>query len=447
MMFRIGVTDAQSTDGEMMMTLARTSPDVLAERSKHIPRGVLTAHPLVVERAEGAQVWDIDGRRYLDFVGGIGVLNVGHSHPRVVEAVSAQVGKISHMAFQVSAYSPYIELAARLNQLVGKGDDYKTIFLTTGAEAVENAVKIARSYTNRPAVIAFRGGFHGRTLLGVTLTGMSQPYRQNFGPFPSEIYHTLYPNPYHDVTTETAIAALEELFATQVQPDRVAAIIIEPVQGDGGFLPAPDDFLVALRNIAAKHGIVLIADEIQTGFGRTGDLFGFEQSGIKPDLVTVAKSLAGGLPLSGVVGRAEIMDAPLPGGLGGTYGGNALACAAALAVIQAFEDEGLLERSVALGVQLREGLERLQQKHSSIGEVRGRGSMLAIEIVKDRESKAPHADLAQKIIDLSREEGLLVIKCGVQRNVIRFLPPLVTKDEQMSEALMMFANALRRAEA
>ncbi|WP_457090343.1 4-aminobutyrate--2-oxoglutarate transaminase [Microvirga sp. P5_D2] len=427
-----------------MMTLTR---DVLAERSKHIPRGVLTAHPLVIDRAEGAQIWDIEGRRYLDFVGGIGVLNVGHSHPRVVEAVRAQVSKISHMAFQVSAYTPYIELAARLNQLVGKGDDYKTVFLTTGAEAVENAVKIARSYTNRPGIVAFRGGFHGRTLLGVTLTGMSQPYRQNFGPFPSEIYHALYPNPYHGVTTEKALASLEELFATQVQADRVAAIIIEPVQGDGGFVPAPDDFLVALRELTTKHGILLIADEIQTGFGRTGNMFGFEQSGIKPDLVTVAKSLAGGLPLSGVVGRAEIMDAPTPGGLGGTYGGNAIACAAALAVVQAFEDERLLERSVSLGAKLRDGLERLQQKHPSIGEVRGRGSMLAIEIVKDRESRTPDADLAQKIIDLSRDEGLLVIKCGVQRNVIRFLAPLVTKDEQMDEALTMFANALRRAEA
>lgn len=430
-----------------MMTGPRTSSDVLAERSKHVPRGVLTAHPLVIERAKGAEIWDVEGRRYLDFVGGIGVLNIGHSHPRVVEAVKEQVGKVSHMAFQVSAYAPYIELAARLNQLVGKGEHYKTVFLTTGAEAVENAIKIARSYTNRPAVIAFRGGFHGRTLLGVTLTGMSQPYRQNFGPFPSEIYHTLYPNPYHGITTETALAALEELFATQVQPDRVAAIIIEPVQGDGGFLPAPDDFLVALRDIAKKHGIVLIADEIQTGFGRTGDMFGFEKSGIQPDLVTVAKSLAGGLPLSGVVGRAEIMDAPLPGGLGGTYGGNAVACAAALAVIEAFEEERLLERSVALGAQLKDGLDSLQQKHRAIGEVRGRASMLAIEIVKDRDSRAPDADLAQKIIDLARDEGLLVIKCGVNRNVIRFLAPLVTKDEQMSEALTMLGNALRRAEA
>lgn len=429
------------------MAPARTSQDVLADRSKHIPRGVLTAHPVVVERAEGAQIWDNDGKRYIDFVGGIGVLNVGHSHPRVVEAVREQVGKISHMAFQVGAYESYVELAARLNHLIGKGDAYKSIFFTTGAEAVENAVKVARSYTDRPGVIAFRGGFHGRTLLGVTLTGMSQPYRQNFGPFPAEIYHTLYPNSYHGITTEKALAALEELFATQIQPDRVAAVIIEPVQGDGGFLPAPDDFLVALREITTKHGIVLIMDEIQTGFGRTGDLFGFEQSGIKPDLVTVAKSLAGGLPLSGVVGRAEIMDAPLPGGLGGTYGGNAVACAAALAVLRAFDEEQLLERGSALGEQLRQGLEQLQKKHQSIGEVRGRGSMLAMEIVKDRESRAPNAELAQKIIDLTREEGLLIIKCGVHRNVIRFLAPLVTSEDQMTEALTMLANALRRAEA
>lgn len=427
------------------MSVARSNQALLETRNKHVPRGVLTAHPLVIERALGSEVWDVEGRRYLDFVGGIGVMNIGHSHSRIAEAVAGQIGKISHMAFQVGAYGPYIELAEKLNAAIGAGADYKTVFFTTGAEAVENAIKIARGYTNRPAVIAFRGGFHGRTLLGMTLTGMSQPYRQNFGPFPAEIYHSVYPDAYHGITTDVALAALEEVFATQVTPDRVAAIIIEPVQGDGGFLPAPDDFMVALRGLADKHGIVLICDEIQTGFGRTGKMFGFQHSGIKPDLVTVAKSLAGGLPLSGVVGRAEIMEAPMPGGLGGTYGGNALACAAGLAVFRIFEEERLVERSNVIGERLRAGLERLQQKFAIIGEVRGLGSMIAMEIVTDRASRKPDAALAQSIIDKARSAGLLVIKCGVQRNVVRFLAPLNTSEAQIDEALGMIETALVKA--
>jgi len=420
-----------------------TNAELLARRERNVPRGVVTAHPVVAARAEGAYLWDVEGRRYLDFVGGIGVLNVGHNHPRVVAAVTEQLTRIGHTAFQVAAYEPYIALAERLNRLVGKGKPYKSIFLTTGAEAVENAIKIARGHTNRPGVIAFRGGFHGRTLLGVSLTGMSQPYKQNFGPFAGEIHHTPYPDAYRGVTVEAALAALDELFATQIAPDRVAAIIIEPVQGDGGFLPAPPAFMQALRRLTELHGIVLIADEIQTGFGRTGKLFGFEHSGIEPDLVTVAKSLAGGLPLSGVVGKAEIMDAPLPGGLGGTYGGNALACAAALGVLDAFEQDGLLARAEALGQQLGAGLERLAAAYPAIGTVRGIGFMRAIEFVKDRASKAPDADKAQAVIDKAREGGLLVIKCGVHRNIVRFLAPLVLSDADLAEALEILEVALK----
>jgi 4-aminobutyrate aminotransferase/(S)-3-amino-2-methylpropionate transaminase len=326
--------------------------------------------------------------------------------------------------------------------LVGKGEAYKSIFLTSGAEAVENAVKIARAYTNRSAVIAFRGGFHGRTMLGVSLTGMSQPYKQNFGPFPSEIFHTPFPDAYRGMTTERALEGLDEVFATEIAPDRVAAIIIEPVQGDGGFLPAPVPFLKALREITKRHGIVLIADEIQTGFGRTGKLFGFEHSGIQPDLVTVAKSLAGGFPLSGVVGRAEIMDAPLPGGLGGTYGGNAIGCAAALAVIETFEQDSLLERAEHLGQRLEAGLRELARKHSIIGDVRGLGFMQAIELVTDRKTKTPDPDRAQRVIDDARQRGLLVIKCGVHRNVIRFLAPLVVSDENLDKAIAIIGAAL-----
>ncbi|MCQ4159664.1 4-aminobutyrate--2-oxoglutarate transaminase [Roseomonas sp. GC11] len=430
----------------MLDTVNRTE-QALRGRERHVPRGVLTAHPLVLERAQGAEVWDVDGRRYLDFVGGIGVLNVGHNHPRVVAAVQEQLTKISHAAFQVAAYPPYLALAERLATLVGQGEAYKSVFFTSGAEAVENAVKIARGHTNRPAVIAFRGAFHGRTLLGTTLTGMSQPYKQNFGPFASEVFHVPFPNAYHGVTTEAALAALEECFATEIAPDRVAAILIEPVQGDGGFLPAPAGFLRALREITAKHGIVLILDEIQSGFGRTGTLFAYEHAGIRPDLVTVAKSLAGGLPLSGVVGKAEIMEAPLPGGLGGTYGGNALACAAALAVLDAFEQDGLLERGRVLGAAMEAGLRALAAKHPGIGDVRATGFMCAIEMVADPATRAPDAALAQRVIDAAREGGLLVIKCGVQRNVVRFLAPLVTTDAQLQEGLSILSAALERAGA
>ncbi|MEK1912184.1 MAG: 4-aminobutyrate--2-oxoglutarate transaminase [Pseudomonas chlororaphis] len=419
------------------------TPHWLQQRDRFVPRGVVTAHPLVIDRAEGSQVWDVDGERYLDFVGGIGVLNIGHNHPRVVAAVQAQLQKVSHACFQVVAYRPYLDLARRLSQMIGGAEPYKAAFFTSGAEAVENAVKIARAHTQRPAVIAFRGGFHGRTLLGSTLTGMSQPYKQNFGTAP-EVFHTPYPNAYRGVTSEMALQALQELFATQVAPERVAAIIIEPVQGDGGFLAAPAEFLQALRALATQHGIVLILDEIQTGFGRTGSWFGFQHAGIQPDLVTVAKSLAGGLPLSGVVGKAQIMDAPLPGGLGGTYGGNALACAAALAVLDAYEEEQLLARGVALGLRLREGLLRLQRLYPCIGDVRGSGFMLALELVKDDAARSPDAELTQRLIDQARLGGLLVIKCGVHRNVLRFLAPLVTTPEQIDEALAILDAALAR---
>lgn len=422
-----------------------THPHTTSLRNQHVSNGIAVAHPITVSRAAGAYLWDDQGKKYLDFVGGIGVLNVGHNHPRVVEAVRKQLDCFSHICFQVAAYDQYIDLAAKLNALVAPNDHYKSVFLTTGAEAVENAIKVARGYTGRPGVIAFRGGFHGRTLMGMTLTGMSQPYRQNFGPYAPDIYHTPYPNEYRGMTSEKAMAALQEVFDTQIAADRVAAIIIEPVQGDGGFLAAPIEFMKALRKKTEELGIVLICDEIQTGFGRTGTMFGFQHSGIQPDLITVAKSLAGGLPISGVVGKAHMMDAPLPGGLGGTYGGNPLGCAAALEVIKIFETENLLERSKAIGAQLKEGLKALESRFSSIGDVRTLGAMCAVEFVTDQTSKTPDAALAQKIIDAAREEGLLVIKCGVYRNVIRFLCPLVISEQDVAEALLMFGRALEAA--
>ena len=419
--------------------------DLAAMRDTYVPRGVATAHPLFASRAAGAYLWDTAGKKYLHFVGGIGVLNVGHNHPAVVAAVQQQLTAFSHVCFQVVGYEPYIRLAARLAELVGPGQGYKSVFFTTGAEAVENAIKIARSYTNRPGVIAFRGGFHGRTLMGMSLTGMSSPYKQNFGPFAPDVYHAPYPNSYHGISTSDALAAIDQIFSTQVAADRVAAIILEPVQGDGGFLAAPSEFMNALRELSTKHGIVLIVDEIQTGFGRTGEMFGFQHSGVQPDLITVAKSLAGGLPISGVVGRAEMIEAPQPGGLGGTYGGNPLACAAANAVLDIFEQEDLLGRSRKIGALLRGGLESHREKHQEMGEIRQTGAMVAVELVVDRAAKAPAAALVQRVLDAARDEGLLLIKCGVERNVIRFLAPLTTSDEDVSDAIEIFGRALQSA--
>lgn len=423
-----------------------TKHEVLAAaRTQHVARGVATAHPLFIEKALGSHVWDVNGRRYLDFVGGIGVMNVGHNHPKVVDAVKAQLERVTHAAFQVAGYDVYIDLAAKLNALIGGKENYKSVFFTTGAEAVENAVKIARSYRNAPGIIAFRGGFHGRTLLGMTLTGMSTPYKQNFGPFAGDVYHTPYPDPYHGFSADDAIQAIEDLFATQISPDRVAGVILELVQGDGGFIAAGSEFLRKLRALTSKHRIVLIADEIQTGFGRTGELFAFQQAGIQPDLVTVAKSLAGGFPISGVVGRAEMMDSPEPGGLGGTYAGNGLACAAALAVIDLFEKEGLLTQGRQLAEVLRGGLDNLAQKHGEIGTIRGVGAMLAVEFVKQKDPNQPDAAFAQRVIDAARELGLLVIKCGVQRNNVRLLAPLNTSVEDAGEAIEILDKAIEKA--
>ena len=389
-------------------------------------------------------MWDEDGKEYLDFASGISVLNVGHRHPRVVRAVQEQLERVMHTCFQVAMYEPYVELAARLSVLIAgaTGAPHKTVLFTTGAEACENAVKIARAYTKRPSVIAFTGGFHGRTLLSLTMTTSSPSYRQNFGPFAPEVYHAPFPDEYRGWTTERALDGLQQLFTTHVVPGQVAAVIIEPQLGEGGFVPAPPEFLRRLRALTREHGIVLIVDEIQTGFGRTGKMFAYEHAAIEPDLVTLAKSLGGGLPLSAVVGEAKIMDAPLPGGLGGTYAGNPLACAAALAVLDVFEEERLVERGEQLGAQLREGLLRLRQRVPQIGDVRGLGCMLAIELVRDRETKEPNADLAQQVVDRARDRGLLVLKCGPHKNVVRLLPPLVATADDIVRALEIVTASL-----
>jgi 4-aminobutyrate aminotransferase/(S)-3-amino-2-methylpropionate transaminase len=412
-----------------------------AARAQHVARGVAETHPFFVARAEGARVWDTEGREYLDFIGGIGVLNTGHRHPKVVAAAKAQMDRLMHTCFQVASYDPYVELSARLNALVPGGPN-KTLLLTTGVEATENAVKIARGATNRPAVIAFNGAFHGRTLLGLSMTASSTGYKQNFGPFASEVYHTPFPYEYRGITSDAALAALQYLFDSRVTPSQVAAIIIEPQLGEGGFVPAPAAFLQALRAICTTHGIVFIADEIQTGFGRTGKMWSFEHAGIEPDLVTMAKSLAGGLPLSAVVGKAAIMDGPAVGGLGGTYAGNPVACAAALAVLDVFEEEGVLAQAARQADVMAAALGAMQAAHPQIGDVRGLGAMKAIEIVVPA-TKAPDAASAQKIVDLARSRGLLLLKSGTGKNVIRLLPPLTTPADQLQRGLDILAGACR----
>lgn len=411
-------------------------------RERYVPRGVAQAHPVFVARAEGARLWDVDGREYLDFAGGIGVMNVGHGHPRVLQAVRAQLERFTHACFQVTPYETYVRLAERLSALAPGSFPKKTIFLTTGAEAVENAVKIARAHTGRPAVVALTHSFHGRTLLGMSLTGKASYYKQNFGPFAPEVYHAPAPYPYRGVSDGLALEGLEELFRTQVDPERVAALILEPVLGEGGFIPLSPEYLRAVRRITEAHGVLLVADEIQSGFGRTGKMWAIEHSGVVPDLITFAKSVAAGLPLSGVVGRAEVMDAPRPGGLGGTYAGNPLACAAGLAVLDVFAEEGLLERAEALGKVLWAGLKRLQERFPQVGEVRGLGPMVALELVRDRLSKEPAPELAQAVLEAARDQGLILLKAGMFGSVLRILVPLVATPEEAEEGLRRLEAAM-----
>lgn len=412
------------------MVRSTVSDDALTRR-RHaaVARGVATAHPIFVDRGEGAAVWDEHGRRYLDFVGGIGVLNVGHAHPKVVAAIADQARRLTHACFQVAMYEPYVEVAEELNRRAPGPTPKKTLLLSTGAEATENAVKIAREYTRRSAVVAFRHGYHGRTLLALSMTGKDEPYKQHFGPFCSEIYHAQFPYEHHGVTTERALESLHELFERTVPPERVAAIIFEPVLGEGGFVPAPREFVAQLRRIATERGIVLVADEIQTGFGRTGKFFACEHYGVEPDLMTVAKSLAGGLPLAAVTGKAEIVDAPAPGGLGGTFAGNPVACAAALATFELIDDE-FLARARAVGDRLWSALRALQTRFCAIEDVRGIGPMVAMEL----------SEGAEAIVAQARERGLLLMLAG-QRNVVRILVPLVIGDDDLEAALQILQES------
>jgi 4-aminobutyrate aminotransferase/(S)-3-amino-2-methylpropionate transaminase len=422
-----------------------TNADLARRRAAAIPRGVGNSLQVYADRAANGEIWDVEGRRYIDFASGIAVLNTGHLHPRVQGAVAAQLARLSHACFQVTPYENYVALAERLNALAPGPGPWKTIFLTTGAEAVENAVKIARYHTGRPAVIAFGGGFHGRTLACMSLTGKVQPYKAGFGPMLPDVYHAPFPVEYHGISVAQSLAAIEQLFKADVDPQRVAAIIIEPVQGEGGFYPAPPAFLRALRELCDRHGIVFIADEIQSGFARTGRMFAIEHAGVVPDLVTVAKSLAGGVPLSGVIGRADIMDAPPAGGLGGTYAGSPLGCAAGLAVLDVIESEDLCARAERQGAVLRARLEDLRSRWPCIGDVRGLGAMVAMELVRDRRADAPDAELTRALVQAAGRRGLVLLSCGVYGNVIRFLAPLTLPDAQLAEGLAILEAALEDA--
>ncbi len=409
-----------------------------------MPNGVSTKG-IYVAKAENSELWDVDGRRYIDFAAGIAVLNTGHRHPRVMAAVVQQSESFAHTCFHVASYESYVRLAERLNALAPGDFAKKSLFLSSGAEALENAVKIARYHTKRTAVIAFSGGFHGRTLMTMGLTGKVNPYKRGFGPFPAEIYHAEFPLPYRGISTERALADLDRLFHGDVDPKAVAAIVIEPVQGEGGFNVAPFEFLRALRRICDEHGIVLIADEVQGGIARTGKMFSIEHSGVVPDLITVAKGLGGGLPLSGVTGRANIMDSAHTGGLGGTYGGNPISIAAAHAVLDVIESEDLCARAARVGNKMRAHLEALAKEVPNIGDVRGLGAMIAFELVKDPKTKEPDAAVTAAIVASAEKRGLILLSCGTEANVVRLLSPLTIPDAVLEEGLGILSASVKDA--
>ena len=420
--------------------------ELLARKNAATPRGVGVMCEFYAERAENAEIWDVEGKRYIDFGGGIAVVNTGHRHPKQIAAIAEQLNHFTHTCYQVVPYESYVRLAERVNAAAPIKAATKATFFTTGAEAVENSIKIARAYTGRSGVIAFSGGFHGRTMMGLALTGKVVPYKTGFGPFPAEVFHAPYPVELHGVSAQDSLDAIGHIFKSEIDPARVAAIILEPVQGEGGFYAAPAEFMRGLRKICDEHGILLIADEVQTGFGRTGLLFAMSHYDVEPDLVTFAKSLAGGMPLSGVVGRAEIMDAPAPGGLGGTYAGNALAIASAHAVMDIIESENLCERANQLGDKIKAFLNALRPQLPQISDVRGLGAMNAVEFIDPATGK-PSPEFTQKVRLAALKRGLLLLSCGTYANVIRFLYPLTTPDAVFDEGLAILKDALLDATA
>ena len=417
--------------------LTENNAHLMQRRRAAVPRGVGQAHEIFVARASNAEVWDVEGKRYIDFAGGIAVVNTGHCHPDVIAAVRQQLDLYTHTCFQVLAYEPYVEVAERLNALAPGDFAKKTLLLSTGAEAVENAIKIARSFTGRAGIIAFTGGYHGRTVMTLGLTGKVAPYKTGFGPFPGEVFHARFPNAVHGISVADALESVETILKNDIEASRVAAFILEPVQGEGGFYVAPNEFVEGLKRIAERHGILLIADEVQTGAGRTGTWFACEQWTVAPDLITTAKSMAGGFPISGVIGRADVMDAPGPGGLGGTYAGSPVGCAAALAVLDVFEKEKLLDRSKAVGSRLTAGLNRIAQHEPAIRDVRGLGAMVAIELF---DGDVPDAELTRKVVAEAARRGLILLSCGTYGNVIRVLVPLTADDGLLDEGLRILAD-------
>ncbi len=426
------------------MTRLMQNAAISERKGKSVAQGVGMMTQIYADRAENAEIWDVEGRRYIDFASGIAVLNTGHRHPKVIEAVKAQIDRFTHTCHQVLPYENYVHLAERLNAIVPGDFEKKTMFVTTGAEAVENAVKIARAATGRNAIIAFSGGFHGRTFMGMSLTGKVAPYKLGFGTMVTDVFHAPFPVPLHGVSAEQALAALETLFKADVDPSRVAAIVVEPVQGEGGFYSAPKEFMKKLRAVCDNHGILLIADEVQSGFARTGKMFAMDHYDVAADLTTMAKSLAGGFPLAAVTGRAEIMDAPKPGGLGGTYGGSPLGIAAAHAVLDVIDEEKLCDRANMLGARLIQRLEGMRDAIPEIVDIRGPGFMNAVEFNKAGTS-IPNADFANAVRANAQERGLILLTCGVYGNVIRFLSPITIQDEVFSEALDILESAMTAA--
>jgi len=418
------------------------SREILAREQRAVASPLIVHETIVADRARGSTITDVDGNTFVDFVGGVGVANVGHNHPRVVAAITEQAERFLHTDYTVVPYEGYVELAERLGALAPISGETRGAFFNAGAEAVENAVKLARLYTKRQGVIAFEGAFHGRTWMALTMTSKTHPYKKGLGPFAPEVYRTPYPNLYRGLGADAAIAALERMFVTQVAPDDVAAIVFEPQQGEGGFIPAPEEFVEGLRRICNEHGIVLVADEVQTGFGRTARMFAMEHYDVEPDLMIVAKSIAGGLPLSGVIGRAEIMDDPHSGAIGGTFIGNPVALAAACAVLDIFEEEQLVARAQILGDALRARLLAWQSRWSQIGDVRGLGAMIALELVRDPISKEPAPELAEAVIHEALQRGLLLLKAGVNGNCIRVLCPLTTSEAELDDGLRAWEDAL-----
>ncbi|MER9973035.1 MULTISPECIES: 4-aminobutyrate--2-oxoglutarate transaminase [unclassified Mesorhizobium] len=423
-----------------------TNSAISERKSQSISRGVGMTTQIYADRAENSEIWDVEGRRYIDFSSGIAVVNTGHRHPRVIEAVKAQLDRFTHTCYQVVPYESYIRLAERLNGMLPGKFDKKTIFVTTGAEAVENAIKIARNATGRPAVIAFSGGFHGRTFMGMALTGKVVPYKVGFGAMPADVFHAPFPVALHGVSVADSLAALDRLFKADVDPARVAAIIVEPVQGEGGFYEAPRDFMTALRKICDQHGMLLIADEVQTGFARTGKMFAMDQHEVAADITTMAKSLAGGFPLAAVTGRAEVMDAPNPGGLGGTYGGSPIGVAAAHAVLDVIDEEKLCDRANTLGNRLKQRLQSIRDEAPEIIDIRGPGFMNAVEF-NDVAKGLPSPELANAVRLKALDKGLILLTCGVYGNVIRFLAPITIQDGVMNEALDILESSIREARA